>query len=741
MRPFVLFTLCMILPMFILAQSQKIIKPSCKKPAFFEKTIPLKDMQDPVGKYLSKKDLDKLLEFEFPETTNPYKYITDPVLQNFQGNGAPAKVLIAEHAMNNAGYSTVPDNQGDVGPDHYFHSVNIHFVILDKAGKTLYGPVKNMILWQNFPNINTTHGDPITIYDHLADRWLTTVMASEDGGPVYYELIAVSETPDPLGAWYVYAYELEGLPDYPKFGLWHNAYYWSANVFNLITYEWIGAAAFAMERDKMLSGDPDAMMLRFQTTPFGGSFYEDHFSFLPSNLLGNIQATNIPNYFMYFKDNAWGFQNDFLSLWECNVDWNDTSNCYFTEVAQLQTEPFDANVDNFSFITQPNPAYNLQSLCNRLMFRLDFRHFEGYNAMVTNHTVDCDGTDHAGVRWYELRDYGSGWNIYQQGTYAPDGDHRWMGSASIDSEGNIALGYSVSGDTTYPSIRATGRRPGDSLGIMTVPEFSIKEGAGSQTSSAGRWGDYTCMTTDPVDDYTFWYINEYYDYDNSINWRTALGGFYITSDSGMHTVVNPDTLFFSTTQQINQGIDMNIINPNSVNASVYYNDPYGTFSGIDASWFVNNPDPSPYFINSNDTLTLNVIANYTDSYFSGDYYYDTMLVVTSLDTHNVIIAFADSLLTSTADHDFSGISDFRIQPNPCSDRINISFILSQDEEATIEIMDLQGHSSNVMLNQKLGKGSHDFTYQLRQLNLSQGIYFIILRTHSAVETRKLIVLN
>ncbi|MFC2107516.1 T9SS type A sorting domain-containing protein [Bacteroidota bacterium] len=741
MRLLMLFLLCIILPVFILAQSQKSIKPSYQKPVFFEKTLPLKDLQDPVNKYKSSKEIENLLEFEFPETDNYYKYINDPVLQNYNGNGAPAKVLIATHAMNNSDYGIPPDTQGDVGIDYYFHSVNLSFVVLDKAGNTVYGPKKNMILWQNFPNINTTHGDPITIYDHLADRWITSVMASENGGPVYYELIAVSETTDPLGAWYTYAYELDGLPDYPKFGLWHNAYYWAANVFNLSTNEWIGAAAFAMERDKMLVGDPDAMMLRFQTQPGSGGFYKDPFSFLPTNLLGEVQATDLPNYFMYFKDNAWGFPNDFLSLWECNIDWNDTSNCSFNEVAQLQTEPFDSNVDNFSFITQPDPAYNLQSLCNRLMFRLDFRHFEDYNSMVTNHTVDCDGTDHAGVRWYELRDYGSGWSIYQQGTYAPDGDHRWMGSASIDSEGNIALGYSVSGDTTYPSVRVTGRRVGDSLGIMTIPEFSIMEGGGSQTNSSGRWGDYSCMSSDPVDDFTFWYVNEYYAYTNAYNWKSALGGFYFTSDSGMHTLIKPDTLFFSNSQQINQGIDLNILNLNPLNAAVLYNDPIGTFSNIDVNWYVYNPIPSPYFINSYDTLTLKVRTDYTDNYLIGDYHYDTMLLITSLDTHNIIIAFADSLLTSIDDHDFPGIIDFRIQPNPCRDNLNISFSNWQDEHIIIELSSIRGKLADRIVDRSFNSGKHTINYKLSGSGIIQGIYFITLRTETDLKTRKILVLN
>lgn len=733
--------LLLITPLCVLAQQNEKVKPAGSKPVYFEKTIPLKDKKDPVGKYLWKEDFPKQHAYVFPETMNPYKYLIDPVVQDFQGMGDPAKVLIAEHAMNNPSYSTVPDTQGDVGPNHYYHSVNGHFIVMDKAGKTLYGPVQNMILWQNFPSINTTYGDPITIYDQLADRWLTSIMAAESGGPPYYELIAVSETGDPLGSWYAYAYELEGLPDYPKFGLWHNAYYWSANVYNMDIGEWIGAAAFALERDKVLAGDSTAMMLRFQTHPLGGSIYKDPFSFLPSNLQGTPQDFSLPNYFMYFKDNAWGFPDDFLSLWECYVDWNDTSNCYFAEVAQLQTEPFDANVDNFTYITQPDPAYKLQSLCNRLMFRLDFRHFDGYNAMVTNHTVDCDGSDHAGIRWYELRDYGSGWTIYQQGTYAPDQDHRWMGSASIDSAGNIALGYSVSGDSTYPSIRATGRRIGDSPGLMTIPEFSLMEGLGSQTSSSNRWGDYTCMSTDPVDGYTFWYVNEYYSYNSTSSWRTMLAGFYLTSDSGMHTLVEPDTLFFSTSQNMSQGLELKVINPNPVNASVTYNDPSGMFNGIEAGWYANTPDPAPYFINSLDTFSFEIAAVFTDLLNLGDYAYDTMLVITSLDTHYVIVALADSLITGPRKQATEPIRALEIRPNPCRDMLNVSFKMLYDESLVMELVHLQGRSFEVYSNSLIRQGEHFISLSLSEYNLPQGIYFLSLRSSSSINSQKVLILR
>lgn len=740
MRRFIIFIIVLAFQFRLSGQNEQQIRPKVFTPAFFEKTIPLREMQEPPGdKYFNEKDIWNITETSISGPENPLPFLIDPVLQNYNGSGDPARLLINKDVLTNPGYGVPPDPNGDAGPHHYFHTVNVSFVVLDKSGNTLLGPTPCMTLWQNFPNINVTHGDPVTIYDHLADRWLTSIMASINGGPVYYELIAVSESSDPTGSWYVYAYELEGLPDYPKFGLWHDGYYWAANIFNLETYEWIGAAAFACDRQAMLSGDPDARILRFQTTPAGG-FMQGPFSFLPSHLVGDVQSTVLPNYFMYFKDDAWGFANDFLSIWECKIDWDDTSACTFEEVAQLQTEAFDSNFDNFTYITQPDPAYKLQSLCNRLMFRLDFRHFEEYDVMVTNHTVDCDATDHAGVRWYELRNYGTGWEIHQQGTYAPDDDHRWMGSMSIDADGNIALGYSVSSSNTFPSVRATGRRAGDSLGIMTIPEFSIMDGGGSQTWMSERWGDYTSMSIDPVDQSTFWYINQYYPYDHDYLWKSALGGFYFASDSGMHTTVHPDTLFFNTQAHMTQGIDLSIINPNPLNSSITYNDASGTVWGEDIGWFVYSLAQAPFFINAGDTHVFNIRAALTDEMIAGTYFYDTMLVVTSLDTHNVILAFSDSLLTQTPEPEKEFLTNFSLFPNPTNGRVNLTFTLAEESLVSIFITDFKGKKLQEIPCGILSPGEHHYETDLSD-QLTSGICLVEVQTSHYTFSKKILLIR
>ncbi|HET7376390.1 MAG TPA: carboxypeptidase regulatory-like domain-containing protein, partial [Anaerolineae bacterium] len=172
----------------------------------------------------------------------------------------------------------------------------------------------------------------------------------------------------------------------------------------------------------------------------------------------------------------------------------------------------------------------LDGVADRLMYRLTYRNFGDHEALVVNHTVRADGTDRAGVRWYEVRNPNVAVNIYQQGTFAPnDGLYRWMGSAAMDHNGNLALGYSVANSVTYPSIRATGRLASDPLGSMSQAETIIVTGTGSQTGTAGRWGDYSTLSIDPVDDCTFWYSQEYVKVTGPANWLGRVASFKFPS--------------------------------------------------------------------------------------------------------------------------------------------------------------------------------------------------------------------
>jgi uncharacterized repeat protein (TIGR01451 family) len=425
-----------------------------------------------------------------------------------------------------------PDTNGDVGPNHYVQIVNLSFAIFNKSGAVLFGPANINTLWSGFggPCETENDGDPIVLYDHLADRWLLSQFAVP--GP-FHQCIAISQTGNPTGAWhrYDFLYSTTKFNDYPKFGVWPDGYYMTANQFDAAG--WAGAGVVAFERTKMLAG-LSAQMVKFDlfgvNQNFGGM--------LPADLDGPPPPAGSPDYFVEVDDTILGFPTDSLRIWEFHVDWAIPSNSTFGLSGQpnavLNTAPFNANMCNFSrnCIPQPGTAQRLDAISDRLMYRLQYRNFGAHESLVVNHTVDV-GSDHAGIRWYEVRDPGGAPFIRQQGTFAPDASHRWMGSVAMDGNGNMAMGFSVSNSTTvFPSIRYVGRLAGDPLGTMPQGEATLIAGGGSQTHSAARWGDYSMMAVDPTDDCTFWYTQEYYSTTSLANWRTRIGAFKFPSCGG-----------------------------------------------------------------------------------------------------------------------------------------------------------------------------------------------------------------
>jgi hypothetical protein len=450
----------------------------------------------------------------------------DPVVQDWHGApNMPAPIQNFE-GTNNVNGVLPPDTTGDVGPNHYVQMVNLSFAIWDKAGNLLFGPANSNTLWSGFggPCETTNHGDPIVLYDHLADRWLMSQFAVP---APYYQCIAVSQTGDPLGSWYRYAFKISDtkLNDYPKFGVWPDGYYMSVNQF-LFGLSWGGAGVVAFERDKMLNGLSARQVYfdLFSVNPnFGGM--------LPSDLDGlRSPPVGSPNYFVEVDDDAFGWPTDRLQIFEFDVNWNNPPASTFTGPTVLNTASFDSNMCGFSrnCIPQPDTTRKVDAISDRLMYRLQYRNFGTHETLVVNHTVDVGG-DHAGIRWYEVRDPGGTPFIRQQGTYAPDSNHRWMGSIAMDGNGNMALGYSVSSSSVYPSIVYVGRLAIDPLGTLPQGETALILGSGSQTHSASRWGDYSTMSVDPTDSCTFWYTQEYYQTTSSAGWQTRVGSFTFPS--------------------------------------------------------------------------------------------------------------------------------------------------------------------------------------------------------------------
>jgi len=474
------------------------------------------------------------------------------IVQTETVGGAMPEPIANFEGVNNLNFVLPPDTQGDIGYDpltgkkFYVQWVNLSFQIWDvsdpAAPISLYGPAAGNTLWSGTGTIcdMNNDGDPITLFDPLAKRWMMSQFAL--GFPDnFHQCIAVSATADPTGAWYLYDFltSTSMMNDYPKFGVWPDGYYMTVNQFDGRNYSWGGAGVAVFDRDAMLQGKP-AQMIYLDL----GQVTEDYGGMLPSDLDGAAPPAGTPNYFMEWDDSSWlGDPNDTLRIWEFRTDWANPLNSTFglntsyDPNYMVTTSNQDPDMCNFnaSCIPQPVTTVGLDAIADRLMYRLQFRDFGDYQVLLTNHTVDVNGSDWAGVHWFELRDNGNGWKLFQEGVYAPDSDNRWMGSIAMDDSGNIGLGYSVSSEQTYPSIRYTGRLSADPTGLMPQGEASLIEGSGYQTHSASRWGDYSMMAVDPLDGCTFWYTQEYMAVPTASAWQTRIGSFRFPSCTSLPT--------------------------------------------------------------------------------------------------------------------------------------------------------------------------------------------------------------
>ncbi len=443
-----------------------------------------------------------------------------------------------------------PDPVGDVGPNNYVEMVNLMFAIYDKQGNRLLGPVDTGTLWANFPVPDCTDpsGDPVVLYDQFADRWLLSQFTTR--GPKYYDCVAISQTPDPTGAYYRYAFvteddpELPGgtfFPDYPKYSVWKDSYVLTTRDFGAVSG--YGVSVYALEKNKMVNGQTKARAVQFfidGNAPGNLPLVGD--GLLPPDVDGKTKPkTDAPAPIVGTQDDGAGYGATFdaLNIFELNVQWNSTPTASFKLAAQLPVAQFDSVFPCAptarDCLPQPgitNPAQYLDILSyrQRPTYRLAYRNFGTYESFVTDQSVEA-APGVAGMRWYEVRRVNGSYSVYQQGTYAPsDGVNRWMGSVAMDRLGDIAMGYSVvNGTNVYPGIRYTGRLAGDPLGQMTLGEGTVIDGTGVQLTTNSRWGDYTSLNIDPTDDCTFWYVNEYYtlagQQSSLAGWQTRIASF------------------------------------------------------------------------------------------------------------------------------------------------------------------------------------------------------------------------
>jgi hypothetical protein len=455
--------------------------------------------------------------------------------------------ISADGADTVGGRYAPPDTVGDVGPNHYVQAVNTVVRVFDKNG----APLSNLVSLSTFfgplgSGCNGEFGDPIVLYDPLADRWLISQFGLPNGfQPPFHQCIGISQTPDPTGAFYLYDFLMPNkVNDYPHFGVWPDGYYMSDNQFAIGGGSFAGAGLLAFDRVKMLVGDPTASYIYFDYFPIDPSSG----GMLPSDLDGlTPPPPGTPNLFMEFRADEFGDPFDALRIYEFHADFATPANSTLTARPDLAVAAFDARLPNSrAVVEQPPPAGSgdsVDAIADRMMFRVAYRTLAGgAQSFVANWTVNVSGvnptgasTYQAGVRFTELRrNPATGdMTIQNQVTYAPGsgngatGRNLWMGSAAQDYQGNSAVGFSASSTTLFPSLIWAGRLAADPPNSLAQGEATAVAGIAVQRGSANRWGDYSAMSVDPSDDCTFFYTQEYYVNSNpsGFDWVTSVAKF------------------------------------------------------------------------------------------------------------------------------------------------------------------------------------------------------------------------
>ncbi|MEY2550641.1 MAG: hypothetical protein QOG12_785 [Verrucomicrobiota bacterium] len=456
-----------------------------------------------------------------------------------------------------AGIVAPSDQNLDVGPNDVVQTVNSCFRIWDKNGNAKTAPKLMSTLFKKMGGVCATqdHGDPVVLYDRMANRWFLTQFSWVNiaTGP-FHQCVAVSTTSDPQSAYFTYDFQTPNdrtFPDYGKFGVWPDAYYMTVNQFLEPAQNFVGVGYYALERSKMLIGDPTAKFIYFDLNltvhPEGVN------SSIPGNQNGlEAPPAGAPNVFAYLISDEFedpGFNIDAIKMYNFHADFTTPANSTLLERPEspLVVAPYDPRVPNAGRgAKQPPPATNndaLDVIRYHLMYPLQYRNRAGVESLVASTTVNVSGvnpttvpTFQAGVRYFELHKTtpNGAYFVYDNATFSPEagqpaaGLNRFMPSAALDNKGNLAVSYSVSSTTVFPSIRYAGR---DFNGISGLAnEQTLFNGSGSQIATTNnRWGDYQSVMVDPTDDCTFWTNNQYYAVTSGFNWRTRIGRFKFPS--------------------------------------------------------------------------------------------------------------------------------------------------------------------------------------------------------------------
>ncbi len=780
----------LLLPMLFVGQNYADVSPTIRTATYADKTPPLKDMKIVMpGERLRSWKNEIVIDDErdeqelYEQFVSPEKDLAQQSVMGTRNVRGPVNNFAGVGRITPL---TPPDTDGDVGPNHYFQMVNVSFAIWDKQGNLLYGPVDNSTLWDGFVGswTGTNDGDPIVVYDELEDRWIATQFAVNTGDGTYWELIAISETGDPLGSYYRYAFQYNIFNDYPKFSVWPDGYY---ATYNMFSSGYAGSTIVAFEKDSMLIGSPNARAIEFGPFPdlYGTNTTDFDGSTLP--------PAGSPNWVVNL--NKYGTPQT-LEVYKFEADWTNPGNSSFTLWDDLTVTAFDFfNPNVRDQLPQLYSSQKLDPLSKYSMYPLKYRNFGTHESMTINHTVKLG--DRAGIRWYEMRkdDGQTQWYIHQEGTYAPeDSISRWMASLAMNANGDIAMGYSVTSDSMYPSIRYTGRSAATPLGEMDVEEITVIGGSGAQGSSA-RWGDYSYMSVDPVDDTTFWFTTEYI----LSGWATRIVSFNLNTElldpianAGNDTVVCIDYPFFAQGAVENapsllwEALGDGVLHDPTTLDPIYVRGQ----ADIDSGYFklVLNAYGYVQGMEDADTIHVDIVSN-----LSIDAGNDTLICKDQSFMTQPSIAFADSLMWTTSgdgffndsslaeaiytpgtqdiasgsvelslfasamapcfgeDTDemtliidpctgFDELSDqaigLDVYPNPSSGVFNISVQSEVAQDFKLMVLNLQGQelfSGQFTTNNGHYSNQLDFSYY------PNGIYYVIIKSKEQMITKKLIV--
>jgi len=633
--------------------------------------------------------------------TEPPLYGAQNLDQNFDG------LTVAE-----SGGSIPPDPSGAVGPDHYVTAVNLRLKIFDKQGNTLAGPT----------SLNTFfgfvgQGDPIVMYDQLADRYFVSQFRTSNNAL----LIAVSTTADPTGTYYIYQYPLSSFPDYPHYSVWPTAYFLTANKGGQTTY--------AFDREVMLRGGDDPALVGF-SLPGVVRNPATVFSPEPANLLGRVAPADTPGYIVYLQDDAWsGVATDHLKIWTIDLDFDGSST--ISSPDEIPVQSFDSFFSPFGTgdFNQPGTSQRIDGIGGVISYMANFRSFDTHNSLLVNFNSDV-GSQKGGIRWIELRNVGNGpFTIFQEGTYSvADNINRFMGSMSMDKDGNIGLGFNVSGTATFPGIRYTGRLAGDPLGTMTFPETTIVDGEGG-VGTFNRFGDYAQMTLD-IDNLTFWHTAEYMGATNNF-WKTRVASFTLgnaeTNDVGVYAFANPlyegpftnaETIEaqvsnFGTDSQTNFDIELRL------NGTLITTD---TFTGTLA------PGERATHVFS-QTLDLSTPGDFL---VSGT----TALVGDTYEDNNeFVFKYVHENILGTSDQPFV---DRNLLIYPTTDRTYEIFLSTSADYGDVNYI-VYDYTGKQIFNGPLNKGSNGYKTQVNMSSAALGVYIVKIQNSVTSMSKKILV--